>query len=128
MTVTEAQRTRVLSVDLRHFAGHWKSQRQSRSLPIHTEPRRELLASLLHKYVFVSLFRACAESLSSENAARSQSMQTAERSITERLQELQSKYHQSRQTSITEELLDVVGGFEVLRRRERQSYDESPDK
>lgn len=120
-TVTKPHRTRVLPVDLRHFAGHWKSHRQSRSLPLHTEPRRELLASLLHEYLFVSLFRACAESLSSENAARIQSMQTAERNITERLSELRSEYNQSRQTSITEELLDVVSGFEVLKRRDGQS-------
>ncbi len=119
-TITEPHRTRVLPVELRHFAGRWMSHRQSRSLPMHTEPRRELLASLLHEHLFVSLFRACAESLSSENAARIQSMQTAERNITERLQELRSEYHQSRQTSITEELLDVVSGFEVLRRREHQ--------
>jgi len=76
------------------------------------------MTSLLHEYLFVSLFRACAESLSSENAARIQSMQTAKRNITERLHKLSAEFHQSRQTSITEELLDVVSGFEVLKRRE----------
>lgn len=114
--VTEPHRTRVLPVELRHFAGHWKSHRQSRSLPLHTLPRQELLPSLLREYLFVSLFRACAESLSSENAARIQSMQTAERNITDRLRELRGEFNQSRQTSITEELLDVIGGFEVLQR------------
>lgn len=58
-------------------------------------------------------------------AARIQSMQTAERNITERLQGLRSEHHQSRQTSITEELLDVVSGFEVLKRREVQATDAS---
>jgi F-type H+-transporting ATPase subunit gamma len=118
---TEPHRTRVLPVDLRHFAGHWKSHRQSRSVPLHTIPRAALLASLLREHLFVSLFRACAESLSSENANRIQSMQSAERNIHDRLQELRREYHQSRQTSITEELLDVISGFEVLNRRERQT-------
>lgn len=120
-TTTKPHRTGVLPIDLRKFAGHWKSHRQSRTLPLHTVPRAELLSSLLREYLFVSLFRACAESLSSENAARIQSMQTAERNITERLSELRSEFHQSRQTSITEELLDVVSGFEVLNRRKPQS-------
>lgn len=124
-TTTDPHRTAVLPVDLRKFAGHWKSHRQSRSLPLHTVPRPELLSSLLREYLFVSLFRACAESLSSENAARIQSMQTAERNITERLAELRSEFYQSRQTSITEELLDVVSGFEVLNRRKSQSADAS---
>lgn len=117
-TVTNPHRTRVLPVELRHFAGHWESHRQSRSIPMCTESRRQLLTSLLHEHLFVSLFRACAESLSSENAARIQSMQTAERNINERLHKLSSEFHQSRQTSITEELLDIVSGFEVLKRRE----------
>jgi F-type H+-transporting ATPase subunit gamma len=120
-TQTEPHRTRVLPVDLRHFSGHWKSHRQSRSVPLHTIPRQELLSSLLREHLFVSLFRACAESLSSENANRIQSMQSAERNIHDRLQELRREYHQSRQTSITEELLDVISGFEVLNRRHRQA-------
>lgn len=124
-TTTDPHRTAVLPVDLRKFAGHWKSHRQSRSLPLHTVPRPDLLSSLLREYLFVSLFRACAESLSSENAARIQSMQTAERNITERLDELRSEFHQSRQTSITEELLDVVSGFEVLNRRKSHSVEAS---
>lgn len=124
-TTTEPHRTAVLPVDLRKFAGHWSTHRESRSLPLHTVPRQQLLSSLLREYLFVSLFRACAESLSSENAARIQSMQTAERNITERLAELRSEFHQSRQTSITEELLDIVSGFEVLKRRNALSVDVS---
>ena len=90
---------------------------------MHTVAEEELLLSLQREYLFVSLFRASAESLSSENAARIQSMQSAERNITERLSELRSEFHQSRQTSITEELLDVVSGFEVLRRKDQVASD-----
>tara|TARA_R110002072_G_scaffold13481_2_gene56839 strand:+ start:25933 stop:26862 length:930 start_codon:yes stop_codon:yes gene_type:complete len=122
-TLTEPHRTQVLPVELRRFAGHWRSHRQTRSLPMHTVATGELLMSLQREYLFVSLFRACAESLSSENAARIQSMQSAERNITERLTELRSEFHQSRQTSITEELLDVVSGFEVLRRKGQDASD-----
>jgi len=41
-------------------------------------------------------------------------MQGAERNIREQLSELTMQYHQQRQMSITEELLDIVSGFEAL--------------
>lgn len=86
-----------------------------RSLPQHTMNSSELLSALVRQLLFVSLFRACAESLAGENASRIASMQSAERNIGELLAELRSNYNQRRQTSITEELLEVVTGFEVLK-------------
>jgi len=76
--------------------------------------RETLLSRLIQQYLFVSLFRACAESLAGENASRIASMQAAERNIKERLLNLQAEFNQRRQTAITEELLDVVSGFEAL--------------
>jgi F-type H+-transporting ATPase subunit gamma len=52
--------------------------------------------------------------LASENAARLSSMQAAESHIEDRLKELQLHYNQQRQSSITEELMDIVAGFEAL--------------
>ncbi|WP_339909537.1 F0F1 ATP synthase subunit gamma [Symmachiella dynata] len=86
----------------------------ARTLPMFTMGRSRLFSSLIHQYLFISLFRACAESLAGENASRIASMQSAERNIEERLAELRAGYNQLRQTSITEELLDVVTGFEAL--------------
>jgi F0F1-type ATP synthase gamma subunit len=60
--------------------------------------------------------RASAESLTSENASRLASMQGAERNIEERLEQLTQRYHRGRQMAITEELLDIVTGFEALRK------------
>jgi len=44
------------------------------------------------------------------------SMQIAEKSIKGRIEDLRAEFRQQRQNSITEELLDVVAGFEVLNR------------
>jgi F-type H+-transporting ATPase subunit gamma len=74
-----------------------------------------LFSSLIQQYLFVSLYRAFAESLASENAGRLASMQAAERNIEDLLEELNSQFQQQRQSSITEELLDIVAGFEALR-------------
>jgi F-type H+-transporting ATPase subunit gamma len=74
-----------------------------------------LFYGLIREYLFVSLFRALAESLASENASRLASMQAAEKNIEEQLSELKKQFHQMRQMAITEELLDIVAGFEALR-------------
>ena len=64
--------------------------------------------------MFVSLFRACAESLASENASRLAAMQRADKNIEELLAAFKSSFHRLRQSSIDEELFDVVSGFEAL--------------
>ena len=81
---------------------------------MHTMPWHDLFSAVARQYLFISLYRACAESLASENASRILSMQAAEKNIEDRLAELQTEFHHQRQTSITEELLDVVTGFEAL--------------
>jgi F-type H+-transporting ATPase subunit gamma len=72
------------------------------------------LLALIHAYLFTSLFKACAESLASENASRLAAMQRAEKNIDELLDELSHKFHSLRQSSIDEELFDVVSGFEAF--------------
>ena len=74
---------------------------------------RTLLA-LVREYLFVSLFRACAESLASENASRLAAMQRAEKNIDELLDDLTRTFQRLRQSAIDEELFDVVSGFEAL--------------
>lgn len=72
------------------------------------------LRALLREYLFVSLYRACAESLASENASRLAAMQRAEKNIDELLEGLNGTYHRLRQSGIDEELFDVIAGFEAL--------------
>lgn len=77
------------------------------------------LRSLIRGYLFVSLFRACAESLASENASRLAGMQRADKNIDELLEDLNRTFHRVRQSSIDEELFDVVSGFEALSTEKR---------
>jgi F-type H+-transporting ATPase subunit gamma len=79
-----------------------------------------LFMSLIREYLFVSLYRAFAESLASENASRLASMQNAEKNIEERLQELNGQFHRQRQMTITEELLDIVAGFEAMKEKPKK--------
>jgi F-type H+-transporting ATPase subunit gamma len=77
------------------------------------------LRALIREYLFVSLFRACAESLSSENASRLAAMQRADKSIDELLENLKNAFHRLRQSGIDEELFDVISGYEALSKVKR---------
>ena len=72
------------------------------------------LRALVREYLFVSLFRACAESLASENASRLAAMQRADKNIDELLEHLHGNFRRLRQSVIDEELFDVIAGFEAL--------------
>ena len=77
------------------------------------------LRALIRGYLFVSLFKACAESLASENASRLAAMQRADKNIDELLEDLNGKFHRLRQSGIDEELFDVISGFEALSAEEK---------
>lgn len=72
------------------------------------------LRALISEYLFVSLFRACAESLASENASRLAAMERADKNINELLESFHGSFHQLRQSGIDEELFDVISGYEAL--------------
>jgi F-type H+-transporting ATPase subunit gamma len=72
------------------------------------------LRTLIREYLFVSLFRACAESLASENANRLAAMQRADKNINDLLEDLNGTFHRLRQSDIDAELFDVISGFEAL--------------
>ena len=86
----------------------------TKALPEVMDEGTSTLRALIREYLFVSLFRACAESLASENASRLASMQRADKNIDELLEDLNRTFHRLRQSSIDEELFDVVSGFEAL--------------
>ncbi len=97
----------------------WRRTVMQRHWPSHNLP--EVLgagattpAALIGEYLFICLFRACAESLASENASRLAAMQRAEKNIDELLHTMQATFHRLRQNSIDEELFDVVSGFEAV--------------
>jgi len=73
------------------------------------------LGALIREYLFVSLFRACAESLASENASRLAAMQRADRNIDELLGELHGTFHRRRKDAIDMELFDVIAAFDCIR-------------
>ncbi|MGD8758141.1 MAG: F0F1 ATP synthase subunit gamma [Deltaproteobacteria bacterium] len=108
------QTIQLLPVDIEWFGGLASKPWPCRAIPFFTMDWNRLFSWLIREYLFVSLYRAFAESLASENASRLASMQVAERNIENRLDELSAQYHQQRQSAIDAELFDLVAGFEAL--------------
>lgn len=86
----------------------------SRRVPVYRMEGGALISWLIRQRLFVSVYRAGAESLASEHASRLAAMQAAERNIDERLDELGGAYRKKRQETITTELMDIVSGFEAV--------------
>jgi F-type H+-transporting ATPase subunit gamma len=104
----------LLPVDLEWLRSLAQERWPSRSLPTYTMEWDDLFAALIRQYMFIALYRACAESLAAENAARVVSMQNAESNIEERLTDLERAYQRQRQNQITAELLDIVSGYDAV--------------
>ncbi|MDA7089045.1 F0F1 ATP synthase subunit gamma [Pseudomonas sp. SA3-5] len=97
--------------DLAHIS--WPSG----ALPEILHDAGQTLRALIREYLFISLFRACAESLASENASRLAAMQRADKNIEELLEQLHSDFNRLRQSSIDAELFEVISGYESLTSR-----------
>jgi len=90
----------------------------SRCLPQMDLPQQEMFTHLFRQYLFISLYRGLVQSLAGENLARLMAMQAAEKNIKEVKENLLVLFRAQRQTSITNELLDISSGFEALRNEE----------
>lgn len=80
------------------------------------EPSQQaIFDTILPKNLEVQVFRALLESQASEEAARMTSMENATRAADDMIASLTLQYNKARQTSITTELMDIVGGVEALK-------------
>jgi F-type H+-transporting ATPase subunit gamma len=112
---------RLLPLDATWAQGLAKVPWPTKNLPDVMGGGTTTLRALIREYLFISLFRACAESLASENASRLAAMQRADKNIDELLENLHGTFHQLRQSGIDEELFDVISGFEALVGQRQQS-------
>ena len=88
----------------------------TKNIPIYApRSRRTLFSLFMQQLLFANIYKAVAQSLAAEHFTRMISMQNAEKNIDEHLEEMNLEYQQRRQTEITNELLDVVVGAEVLK-------------
>ncbi|MFA5785832.1 MAG: F0F1 ATP synthase subunit gamma [Actinomycetota bacterium] len=75
----------------------------------------EILASLMPRYVVSKVFSAMLEAAASEHAARRRAMKAATDNAEELIKHLARVANRARQTEITTEISEIVGGAEALR-------------
>lgn len=87
---------------------------ENRSLPMVNVPTERMFSTLFREYLYISVYGAIVQSLAAENSARLAAMQVAEKNILEHVEVLESEYRNTRQGTITGELLDIVAGVEAV--------------
>ncbi len=81
------------------------------------EPDPEaLLIELLPKHISVQIFNAFLQNETSEHAARMAAMDNASKNCSDLVENLTLVYNKARQSAITAELMDIVGGAEALKK------------
>jgi F-type H+-transporting ATPase subunit gamma len=76
---------------------------------------QELLAELLPMTIKVRLFQAFCDATVSEQVARMVAMKAATDAAGDMIKQLSRQYNRARQSQITMELLDILGGVEALK-------------
>lgn len=79
------------------------------------EPNEEeALNLIIPKYITSLIYGALVEAVASENGARMQAMDSATSNAEEMISDLSLKYNRARQSSITQELTEIIAGAEAI--------------
>lgn len=81
---------------------------------IYEPSKLEIVKDLIPKSLKMQIFKAMSDSLASEHGARMTAMHKATDNATELRDDLKLSYNKARQASITNEILEIVGGAEAL--------------
>jgi F-type H+-transporting ATPase subunit gamma len=112
--------------DAQHKAGAMDTRRSGHDLKADAHARvtaqyeflpdpRTLLDELLPLTVHASLFQAFLDATSSENVARMVAMKSATDAADKMVKALSMKYNRARQSQITTELSEIMGGVEAMK-------------
>lgn len=92
-----------------------REETQERLIPMNYEPEEEeVLDVIIPKYVCSLIYGGLIEAVASENGARMQAMDSATSNAEEMLADLSLKYNRARQSSITQELTEIIAGAEAI--------------
>jgi len=81
---------------------------------IYEPSKTEIVKSLVPKYFNTQIWQYLLESFASEQAARMVAMENATENATEMIDGLNLGFNKARQSAITTEMLEIVGGAEAL--------------
>lgn len=88
---------------------------EEKSVPMNYEPNEEMVLDLIiPKYISSLIFGALVEAVASENGARMTAMDSATSNADEMISNLSLLYNRARQSSITQELTEIIAGAEAI--------------
>lgn len=88
---------------------------EEKRIPMNFEPtEEEVLEMIVPKYVSSLIFGGLVEAVASENGARMSAMDSATSNAEEMLSDLSLKYNRARQSSITQELTEIIAGANAI--------------
>lgn len=96
-----------LAVDPEDAGGRWSY--------LYEQEPRQVVTTVLDRYIESQLYQAVVENLACEQAARTAAMHSASSNAEELMDDLKLDYNKSRQARITQELAEIVGGARASR-------------
>ena len=105
---------KLLPADIGIDDGTGSSEGTAEALMNFEPEPEEALRMIIPKYVSGEVFGAIMESYASENGARMQAMDNATNNANDMIGKLELAYNRARQSSITQELTEIIGGAEAL--------------
>lgn len=92
-----------------------ETSEEESNIPMNFEPDEEgALDLLIPKYITSLIYGGLIESVASENGARMQAMDSATSNAEEIIDDLTLKYNRARQSSITQELTEIIAGADAI--------------
>lgn len=106
---------KLLPVELEEGEQEQEEGRPESKALMNFEPEdEEALNLIIPKYVTSLIYGGLIESVASENGARMQAMDSATNNAEEMIDDLTLKYNRARQSSITQELTEIIAGAEAI--------------
>lgn len=106
---------KILPVELKTEQEERKEGKPAGMALMNFEPEdEEALNLIIPKYVTSLIYGGLVESVASENGARMQAMDSATNNAEEMISDLTLRYNRARQSSITQELTEIIAGAEAI--------------
>ena len=110
-----AIQTRIVTERLFPIGDFGQEEIENEGTFIYEPDEEEVLENLLPRHIEIQVFRGLLESAASEQGSRMMAMDSATRNAKEVIYKLTLVYNKTRQSAITKELMDIVGGSEALK-------------
>ena len=105
---------RLLPIVPEETEGEEQEQADKLTLMTYEPEAEEALGLIIPKYINSLIYGGLVQSLASENGARMQAMDSATNNAEEMISGLTLKYNRARQSSITQELTEIIAGANAI--------------